>query len=107
MTILNTVLSIWLELFDLLPIICLAIGFIAPNFLLLGILIPTAWLYKLVLIGPSQKHKLKELWECIICLGSLSLLFRFISGGPSTVELRKHDKLAKASIFYRIFRHII
>lgn len=50
---------------------------------------------------------LHELWECVTCVSSLSLLLRFISGRPSVVELRKHNRLAKYSILYRLFRHII
>jgi len=48
-----------------------------------------------------------ELWDCITCVYSLSLFLRFISGRPSSVELRKHDRLARSSLLYRVFRHII
>lgn len=48
-----------------------------------------------------------ELWDCITCVYSLSLALRFISGLPSNVELRKHDRLARISLLYRVFRHII
>ena len=50
---------------------------------------------------------IQDLWECIVCVGSLSLLMRFISGPPSTTELKKHKKLAKLSVIYRVFRHMI
>eukprot|EP00981_Chlorochromonas_danica_P006952 scaffold1507_cov158-Ochromonas_danica.AAC.21 len=50
---------------------------------------------------------LRELWECFTCLGSLSLFLRFISGPPSVAELRKHQRLAKYSVLYRVFRYII
>lgn len=52
-----------------------------------------------------QQHN--ELWDCITCVYSLSLALRFISGRPSSVELRKHDRLARISVLYRVFRHII
>lgn len=56
----------------------------------------------------NQRQKLlRELWECFTCLWSLSLLMRFFSGPPSTVELKKHNRLAKFSVIYRICRHII
>jgi hypothetical protein len=45
--------------------------------------------------------------DCFSCIFSLSLMLRFFSGRPSSVELRKHDRLARLSILYRIFRHII
>ena len=52
-----------------------------------------------------QQHN--DLWDCIACVYSLSLALRFISGRPSSVELRKHDRLARISVLYRVFRHII
>eukprot|EP01032_Pedospumella_encystans_P022049 gene22049-24997_t len=52
-----------------------------------------------------QQHD--DLWDCITCVYSLSLAMRFISGRPSSVELRKHDRLARISVLYRVFRHII
>jgi hypothetical protein len=55
----------------------------------------------------QNKKTLKELWECFTCVWSLSLLLRFISGRPSEVELKKHKRLAKFSIIYRVFMHII
>ena len=45
--------------------------------------------------------------DCIACFMSLSLFLRWFSGGLSSAQLRKHDRLAKSSILYRIFRHII
>lgn len=52
-----------------------------------------------------QQHN--DLWDCLTCVYSLSLAMRFISGRPSSVELRKHDRLARISLLYRVFRHII
>lgn len=52
-----------------------------------------------------QQHN--ELWDCITCVYSLSLALRFISGLPSSVELRKHEILTRNSLLYRVFRHII
>lgn len=48
-----------------------------------------------------------DLWDCITCVFSLSLLLRFISGRPSVVKLRKDDRLTRLSLLYRIFRHVI
>lgn len=68
-------------------------------------------LYKLRILKPSSYSSKKsvgvKLYDCILCVMSLSLLLRFISGGPSAKELRKHDRLAKNSLLYRVFRHII
>ena len=48
-----------------------------------------------------------HLKEKLSCVFSLSLLLRFFSSfnRPSSVELRKHDKLYKHSILYRVLRH--
>jgi hypothetical protein len=68
-------------------------------------------LYKLGIFKPSvyssKQTVFRKLYDCVLCVLSLSLLLRFISGGPSAVELRKHDRLAKNSLLYRVFRHII
>ena len=47
--------------------------------------------------------------ETCSCLMSLSLLLRFFSGfnRASNKELRKHDKLYKHSILYRVLRHAV
>ncbi len=50
---------------------------------------------------------LRDLWECLTCVASLSLLLKFFSRKPNTEELRKHKKLAKFSYVYRVFRHMI
>jgi hypothetical protein len=52
-----------------------------------------------------QQHN--DLWDCITCVISLSLALRFVSGTPSHVELRKHDRLVRMSFLYRVFRHFI
>lgn len=49
-----------------------------------------------------------DLWDCITCVYSLSLFMRFLSTyGPSNATLRKHDRLARNSMLYRVFRHFI
>jgi len=56
----------------------------------------------------KQMDKLwSQLLDCLSCLVSLSLFLRWFSGRPSSAALRKHDRLAKSSILYRVFRHII
>jgi hypothetical protein len=49
----------------------------------------------------------QKIFSCLRCIFSLSLLLRFFTYRPSSVELRKHDILARLSILYRIFRHTI
>lgn len=72
-------------------------------------LIGTTFIQKLQSIPvPSKKVQInKTLWDCVLCVSSLSLLLRFLSGLPSTTELRKHPRLVRVSLFYRIFRHMI
>jgi hypothetical protein len=45
--------------------------------------------------------------ETLSCIASLSLLLRFLSFKPSHVPLRKHELLLRASLCYRIFRHLL
>lgn len=49
-----------------------------------------------------------ELNDCVWCVLSLSLALRFFSGRPTpSVALRKHDRLLRSSLLYRVFRHMI
>lgn len=66
---------------------------------------------------PDDMRKLQQnfhnLLRCLSCIISLSLFLRWLSCGwwfssrLSTSALRKHDRLAKNSLLYRVFRHII
>jgi hypothetical protein len=58
-------------------------------------------------ITVTRRRKAKKLLECVSCAFSLSLLLRFISGRSANFESRRHDELARVSVLYRIFRHII
>lgn len=62
---------------------------------------------QIVLTSPLSWRRYSECCEYFTCVWSLSLLLRFFTPACSSVELRKHDKLAKLSILYRVFRHII
>lgn len=48
----------------------------------------------------------KTLKDCLACILSLSLLMRLFSL-PSTVVLRKHDRLSRVSLLYRVLSHIM
>ncbi len=54
-----------------------------------------------------KERKEEQLWECLRCVFSLSLLLRFISGRAATFETRKQDRLSRVSFLYRVFRHVI
>jgi hypothetical protein len=58
-------------------------------------------------VGKRNAKRKRDLWECIMCVASLSLLMRFFTGPPSSTELKQHKKLAKMSFLYRFFHHII
>lgn len=53
-----------------------------------------------------NSHK-SRVWESILCISSLSLFLRFVSIRPSKRLLKKHQRLEKISLFYRVFRHIV
>lgn len=95
------------EMYELYPIISLAMGFFAPDLALVSSLSFLVFLQKVSLFGYSKNNKIDKIFECLSCLWSVSLILRFLTGGPSSATLRKHDKLAKNSIIYRIFRHMI
>ena len=99
--------SIVLEIYELYPIISLCMGFFAPDLALICSLATLCLIQKVIFLGPSKYNKMKEIVDCVSCLWSVSLLMRFLTGGPSSVTLRKHDKLARNSMVYRVFRHMI
>lgn len=80
-----------------------------PYFKIMSYFVGISFLQKEASLSKADPREaaIRDLWECILCVGSLSLLMRFISGPPSTVELNKHKKLAKLSVIYRVFRHMI
>lgn len=80
-----------------------------PYYIIMARLVGSVFLQQdLKVANASQRNKIiQELWECVSCVWSLSLFLRFLSGRPMEQELRKHKRLAKFSIMYRVFMHII
>ena len=101
------IVTIVYEIYELYPIVSLAMGFFAPDLAVVSFLSFLVGWQKIALFGYSKGNKIDHIIECLSCLWSVSLLLRFLTGGPSSATLRKHDKLAKNSIIYRIFRHMI
>ena len=64
---------------------------------------------KFSIFGPSYPSRKNGtvVVNCFLCLLSLSLFLRFFSFYPSTVQLKKHSRLQKVSIIYRILHHIM
>jgi hypothetical protein len=55
----------------------------------------------------KQYNKFKECMDCLVCMLSLSLLLRFFQPGVSKDLLRKHHRLVKVSLLYRLFCHVL
>jgi hypothetical protein len=104
--------SVLYELLDLLPLLLVGYAFLAPHATLL------LWAYvlgftgavKLLVVGPARGSHLGDLWEIARCIGSASLLRRFVPlplARLSADPLRKHVHLNKSSLIYRIVRHFV
>lgn len=61
---------------------------------------------KIIASWPKSKAY-DRIWKCVCCIGSLSLLFRFVSGAPSPTLVKKHDMLEEVSLSYRFFKYVI
>ena len=98
------------ELFDLLPMLFVGYAFLAPHAALLGWMLAFTALVKLLLVGPASGSHLGDLWEIARCMGSASLLKRYIPmplQRLTTDPLRKHVHLNKSSFVYRVVRHFV
>jgi hypothetical protein len=80
-----------------------------PYYMVMTRLVGSVFLQQDLKVKTEQQRNraIQELWECVTCVWSLSLFLRFLSGRPMEQELRKHKRLAKFSIIYRVFMHII
>jgi len=58
-------------------------------------------------IHDPYKRLIRELADCFYCMTSLSLLLRVLSRPLPHAVVKKHDKLYKFSVIYRIVRHIL
>lgn len=83
------------------------ISLISHNGFLGHMLMPRLGLTAPSMITSRRQAAFVNLWECITCITSLSLFLRFLSFRPSNAVLRKHRRLERLSLTYRIFRHII
>ena len=105
----HLLLSVCYEFVHLFPMIVLCIALCGPQLVLAHGLILLLLVQKIITVGPVvvfPAHR-ETLWQTFSCLFSLSLVLRFVSGGISAAELRKHDILVEHSMVYRIVRHII
>jgi hypothetical protein len=105
----HMLLSVAREFLQLLPMILLCVAFCGPQLRTAYSLVLLLLLQKLITVGPvvALPAQQGDLWQTFACLMSLSLMRRFVSGGLSDDELKRHDLLIEHSVIYRIFRHII
>jgi len=102
--------SVLYELLDLLPMLFVGLAFLAPHASLLGCMLGFTALVKLLLVGPASGSHLGDLWEIVRCIGSASLLKRYVPiplRNLATDPLRKHVHLNNRSVMYRVFRHFL
>ncbi len=99
--------SLVVELLEITPLVILSTFMFYPNSLMACRLSGIVFLEKLLILGPSQYHKLRECWECFTCVFSVSLLLRFFAPALSPADPVKHESLSKMSMLYRVFRHAI
>lgn len=82
--------------------------FLRPYYALMSRFMGAVFLHGVNLVSETQRlSALHELWECVGCVWSLSLFLRFLSGRPTEMEMKRHKRLAKFSVIYRVCMHII
>lgn len=105
--VMHSLVSLGQELYDIGPMVCVASALFAPHLNLILWVTGLLVLHKMVIVGPSAATKLYDMWECVTCIGSLSLLLRILPSPPSVAPPNKHKHLSKRSLIYRIVRHFI
>lgn len=102
-----TALALWDELCVLLPGLLVILALFLPSMLHTAM----AWLLlvvtKLSTAGPRTLHNWKYSLELLASLFSISLFFRSLPVIGQRIHLRKHHKLFRQSLIYRVFLHII
>ena len=101
--------SIVTEILELISPVTMVIGafFMIPHLTFLTNVTVCMYLRKLLLSGPSDVKSVQQVYKCLICIGSVSLLQRYISGRPTVQPVHKHDVLHEVSLMYRFFKYII
>jgi hypothetical protein len=102
--------SVLYELYDLLPMLLVGYALLAPHMTLLLWMYAFTALIKLLVVGPASGSHVGDLWDCVRCIGSASLLRRYIPiplQDLTSDRLKKHVHLNKSSVMYRVFRHFL
>lgn len=95
------------ELYVLSPIVFILAILLVRHLWIFLMVICALVVYKMILVGPSAAGKFGEVRDCVSCLGSLSLMARFLPMPPALEPPNKHDRLSKLSLVYRVVRHFI
>ena len=102
--------SVLYELYDLLPMLLVGYSLVSPCTTLLLWMFGFVTTIKLMVVGPAKGSHLGDLWLYVRCIGSFSLLQRFIPvplRDLTSVKLKKHVHLSKSSVMYRLCRHFL
>jgi hypothetical protein len=102
--------SVLYELYDLLPMLFVGYSLLAPHTTLLLWMYTFTGVVKLAVVGPASGSHIGDLWDCVRCIGSASLLRRYIPTSLSKLSadpLKKHVPLNKSSLVYRVVRHFV
>jgi hypothetical protein len=95
------------ELYVISPVVFI-LAFLLSNYIGIFLLVTGALVvYKMILVGPSPAAKLNDVRDAVSCMGSLSLMARFLPTPPALEPPNKHERLSKLSIVYRIVKHFI
>lgn len=85
--------------------------FMLPHTLFLTTMTLCMYVRKLLLMGPEEFNRryYDQMYKCVLCIGSFSLLSKYVSGLPTAevVRLAKHELLDEMSFVYRLCKHII
>jgi hypothetical protein len=100
--------TVIVEMMEVLPLVLLSTFFFYPNSLMTYRMSSVVFFEKLLILGPSQFHRFKECWQCILHVLSPALLVGFITLPKAfSMEEAMAESLCKMSFTYRMFRHAL
>ena len=100
--------SVAVELLEITPLVLLSTYMFYPNSMMACRLSGVVFLEKLLILGPSQYHRLRECWQCFLHVLSPSLIKGFFTlPARFSVQQVKDDSLSRLSVLYRVFKHAL
>jgi len=103
----NTLLTIYYELVDIIPMISLCVGLLSTNYIMIILLSTITYIVKVLLIGPANyNNSYTNMVNCVRCLFSFSLMKRFL---PTVFpnDFKHSEILFKLSFTYRVVKHMV